>query len=110
LNALIKRHIADVGDTRHFERNDLGQRVVVEDIARLVADFARTVSRAATLGEAQIGRQTDKGDIDFTPVVAEVGAEERGNSRERLDIHELAVRHDPTRHVVEHWFVHTKPP
>ena len=72
LNALNQRHIADVGDTRHFERNDLGQRVVVEDIARLVADFARTMSRAGTLGEAQIA---DKGDIDFTPVEAEVRAD-----------------------------------
>jgi hypothetical protein len=57
---------------RAISKGDLGQRVVVEDIARLVADFARTMSRAGTLGEAQIA---DKGDIDFTPVEAEVRAD-----------------------------------
>ena len=50
--------IADVGDTRHFERDDLGQGVVIEDVARLVADFTRCRAPLRWVRPRSVGKPT----------------------------------------------------
>jgi len=103
-----QRCIADVGDARQLERDDLGQGVVVEDVAGLVPNLARTVSRAGALGEAGVRRQTDECDINLPPILAQVGAKERGDSRVRLEVHVLAIRQDSLGHFVKLRLVHMR--
>jgi hypothetical protein len=101
-----QRYIANVGDARQFERNDLCQRVVVEDIARLVADFAWAMSSASALGQTNVSRQAEKRDVNFRPVVAKVCAEESGDARICFEIHEFAVGAHSFGHFVVARVVH----
>src|SRR6266481_2842541 len=69
--------ISQIGDADEVEGRHAGRLIDLADERRLVADVARAVARAWTVGDATVERHADETDVDLIEHVG-VGEAEEG--------------------------------